>query len=139
MASRDAAESPRSAPRRSNAAAAAPKDGGAGVLRPTFRSAAELAGWDEESILLAALVVEDTPVRESRLKRRFSTSAGSAGSNTRCSFPFDSAGLIPLSRFLGEFLDPPLDSTFLQEEEVSEGYFSRDAAGGPRARRRRQA
>uniref|UniRef100_A0A0A8XN58 RING-type E3 ubiquitin transferase n=1 Tax=Arundo donax TaxID=35708 RepID=A0A0A8XN58_ARUDO len=83
MASRDAADSPRSSPRRP--AAAAPKDGGRGALiSPRFRSAAALAGWDEESVLLAALVVEDTPVRESRRKRRSSTSAGgSAGSNTR--------------------------------------------------------
>ncbi|VAI60696.1 unnamed protein product [Triticum turgidum subsp. durum] len=76
-----AAESPRSAPRRTPAAKS-----GAGLLSPRFRSAAELAGWDEESILLAALVVEDTPVRESRRKRRpsgSSTAGGSAGSNTR--------------------------------------------------------
>ncbi|CAN6333632.1 unnamed protein product [Urochloa humidicola] len=87
MASRDAADSPRSAPRRPGAAAA-PKDG-ADLLSPRFRSAAALAGWDEESVLLAALVVEDTPVRESRRKRRASISSsstgggGSAGSNTR--------------------------------------------------------
>jgi len=82
MASRGAGGSPRSAPRRHGAAA--PKDG-ADLLCPRFRSAAELAGWDEESILLAAMVVEDTPVRESRRKRRASTSSagGSAGSSTR--------------------------------------------------------
>uniref|UniRef100_A0A0D9XYC7 RING-type E3 ubiquitin transferase n=1 Tax=Leersia perrieri TaxID=77586 RepID=A0A0D9XYC7_9ORYZ len=86
-----AAESPRSAPRR---AAAAVKDAG-GLLSPRFRSAAALAGWDEESLLHAALVVEDTPVRESRRKRRNSSSSsssaaagagaggGSTGSNTR--------------------------------------------------------
>ncbi|KAI4981927.1 hypothetical protein ZWY2020_022419 [Hordeum vulgare] len=76
-----AAGSPRSAPGRTPAAKS-----GAGLLSPRFRSAAELAGWDEESILLAALVVEDTPVRESRRKRRSSGSTaagGSAGSNTR--------------------------------------------------------
>ncbi|GJM87618.1 hypothetical protein PR202_ga03590 [Eleusine coracana subsp. coracana] len=88
MASRDAAESPRSAPRRPGAPVV-PKDGGAAsLLSPRFRSAAELAGWDEESVF-AALIVEDTPVRESRRKRRSSTSAGSGGgggstgSNTR--------------------------------------------------------
>ncbi|XP_066400657.1 uncharacterized protein [Miscanthus floridulus] len=81
MASRGAGGSPRSAPRRHGAAA--PKDG-ADLLCPRFRSAAELAGWDEESVL-AAMVVEDTPVRESRRKRRASTSSagGSAGSSTR--------------------------------------------------------
>ncbi|KAL6642464.1 hypothetical protein ACP70R_020645 [Stipagrostis hirtigluma subsp. patula] len=87
MASRDAAESPRSAPRRPGAP---PKDGAGGdLLSPRFRSAAALAGWDEESVLLAALVVEDTPIRESRRKRRLSSSSsaaaagGSAGSSTR--------------------------------------------------------
>ncbi|WOL11297.1 E3 ubiquitin-protein ligase [Canna indica] len=41
--------------------------GGDGVfLSPGFRSAAAMAGWDEEALLHAALVVEDTPVRESR-------------------------------------------------------------------------
>uniref|UniRef100_A0ACD5TR92 Uncharacterized protein n=1 Tax=Avena sativa TaxID=4498 RepID=A0ACD5TR92_AVESA len=75
-----AAESPRTASRRAPAAEA---KNGAGLLSPRFRSVAELAGWDEESILLAALVVEDTPVRESRRKRRPSSAGGSAGSNTR--------------------------------------------------------
>uniref|UniRef100_A0ACD5VNS9 Uncharacterized protein n=1 Tax=Avena sativa TaxID=4498 RepID=A0ACD5VNS9_AVESA len=74
-----AAESPRSASRR----LAAEAKNGAGLLSPRFRSVAELAGWDEESILLASLVVEDTPVRESRRKRRPSSAGGSAGSNTR--------------------------------------------------------
>ncbi|KAM0867116.1 hypothetical protein ACQ4PT_042203 [Festuca glaucescens] len=76
-----AAESPTSALRR----AAAEAKNGAGLLSPRFRSVAELAGWDEDSILLAALVVEDTPVRESRRKRRPSSASagGSAGSNTR--------------------------------------------------------
>ncbi|KAJ3671705.1 hypothetical protein LUZ60_007784 [Juncus effusus] len=40
------------------------------VLSPGFRMAAARAGWDEESLLLATLVVEDTPVRESRQKKR---------------------------------------------------------------------
>jgi hypothetical protein len=78
-----AAESPRTAPRRP----AAEAKNGAGLLSPRFRSVAELAGWDEESILLAALVVEDTPVRESRRKRRTSSAGGSsAGSNTMYQF-----------------------------------------------------
>nr|CAB3461906.1 unnamed protein product [Digitaria exilis] len=87
MASRDATDSPRSARRRPGAAAAAEAKDGAGLLSPRFRSAAALAGWDEESVLLAALVVEDTPVREFRRKRRASTSSsaggGSTGSGTR--------------------------------------------------------
>ena len=68
----DFASSPRAAPR----------------PRPPLRHAPRpslLAGWDEESVLLAAMVVEDTPVRESRRKRRASTSSvgGSARSSTR--------------------------------------------------------
>ncbi|ONK57595.1 uncharacterized protein A4U43_C09F2100 [Asparagus officinalis] len=37
-----------------------------GILSPGFRSAAAMAGW----LLLASLVVEDTPIRESRHKKR---------------------------------------------------------------------
>ncbi|KAL6654095.1 hypothetical protein ACP70R_007560 [Stipagrostis hirtigluma subsp. patula] len=46
------------------------------------------AWWDEESVLLAALVVKDTPIRELCRKRRLSSSSatdagGSTGSSTR--------------------------------------------------------
>ncbi|KAJ4974847.1 hypothetical protein NE237_008021 [Protea cynaroides] len=41
------------------------------VFSPRFRSVAAMAGWDEEAILVASLVVEDTPDRESREKKRF--------------------------------------------------------------------
>ncbi|URE13046.1 hypothetical protein MUK42_05254 [Musa troglodytarum] len=40
------------------------------LLSPGFRSAAAMAGWDEEALLLATVVVEDTPVRESRQHKR---------------------------------------------------------------------
>lgn len=40
------------------------------MLSPGFRSAAAMAGWDEEALLHASLIVDDTPVRESRHKRR---------------------------------------------------------------------
>ncbi|XP_039138084.1 putative E3 ubiquitin-protein ligase RING1b isoform X1 [Dioscorea cayenensis subsp. rotundata] len=40
------------------------------MLSPGFRSAAAMAGWDEEALLLASLIVEDTPLRESRQKKR---------------------------------------------------------------------
>ena len=40
------------------------------ILSPGFRSAAAMAGWDEEALLFASLVVEDTPVRESRHRKR---------------------------------------------------------------------
>ncbi|PKU87025.1 uncharacterized protein LOC110104431 [Dendrobium catenatum] len=40
------------------------------ILSPRFRSAAAMAGWDEEALLFATQVVEDTPVRESSRRRR---------------------------------------------------------------------
>ncbi|KAK9067352.1 hypothetical protein SSX86_014678 [Deinandra increscens subsp. villosa] len=40
------------------------------LLSPGFRSAAAMAGWDEETLLMASLVVEDTPDRDFKQKRR---------------------------------------------------------------------
>ncbi|KAE9599514.1 hypothetical protein Lal_00039526 [Lupinus albus] len=40
------------------------------LFSPRFKTAAALAGWDEEALLLASLVVEDTPDRDSRIKKR---------------------------------------------------------------------
>nr|XP_043617967.1 LON peptidase N-terminal domain and RING finger protein 3-like isoform X2 [Erigeron canadensis] len=41
------------------------------VFSPGFRSVAEMAGWDEEALLMASsLVVEDTPDRDFKQKRR---------------------------------------------------------------------
>ncbi|ERN13606.1 E3 ubiquitin-protein ligase rnf168 [Amborella trichopoda] len=42
------------------------------LFSPRFRCAARLAGWDEETLLLASLVVEDTPVREAKQRKRTS-------------------------------------------------------------------
>ena len=36
------------------------------ILSPRFRSAAAVAGWDEEALLAASLIVEDTPIRLSK-------------------------------------------------------------------------
>ncbi|XP_072950496.1 uncharacterized protein [Typha angustifolia] len=59
---------PRNPPRRaSQAPTSMAKES---ILSPGFRSAAEMAGWDEEALLVASLVVEDTPVRDSRHKKR---------------------------------------------------------------------
>ncbi|KAK7338425.1 hypothetical protein VNO77_19034 [Canavalia gladiata] len=41
------------------------------LFSPRFKSAAAMAGWDEEALLLASLVVEDTPDRNSKHKRRY--------------------------------------------------------------------
>lgn len=40
------------------------------VFSPRFRSVAQMAGWDEETLLVASLVVEDTPDRQIKHKRR---------------------------------------------------------------------
>ncbi|WOL12786.1 E3 ubiquitin-protein ligase [Canna indica] len=50
------------------------------VLSPGFRSAAAMAGWDEESLLL---VVEDTPVRESRQHKQKRLKSPASTTSTR--------------------------------------------------------
>jgi hypothetical protein len=52
------------------------------VLSPGFRSAAAMAGWDEEALLVATLVVDDTPIRESRHKKRINPNYKTPPSST---------------------------------------------------------
>ncbi|CAN1188039.1 E3 ubiquitin-protein ligase RNF168 [Linum perenne] len=40
------------------------------MFSPRFKTAAAMAGWDEESILFATLIVEDTPDRDLKLSKR---------------------------------------------------------------------
>ncbi|XP_016498208.1 uncharacterized protein LOC107816971 [Nicotiana tabacum] len=40
------------------------------LFSPNFRSVAAMAGWDEEALLIASLVVEDTPDRLPKQKKR---------------------------------------------------------------------
>ncbi|CAA2986286.1 E3 ubiquitin- ligase RING1a [Olea europaea subsp. europaea] len=40
------------------------------LFSPRFRSVAAMAGWDEEALLVASLVVEDTPDRQIKHKKR---------------------------------------------------------------------
>lgn len=40
------------------------------LLSPGFRSVAAMAGWDEEALLIASLIVEDTPDRNFKQKKR---------------------------------------------------------------------
>lgn len=57
--------------KRSPAAAAGNGEKGEeSMFSPRFRSVAEMAGWDEEALLIASLVVEDTPDRQIKHKRR---------------------------------------------------------------------
>ncbi|XP_028206634.1 LON peptidase N-terminal domain and RING finger protein 3-like isoform X2 [Glycine soja] len=41
------------------------------LFSPRFKSAAAMAGWDEEALLLASLIVEDTPDRDPKHKKRY--------------------------------------------------------------------
>lgn len=45
-------------------------DGNSSLFSPRFKSVAEMAGWDEEALLLASLVVEDTPERNCKHNKR---------------------------------------------------------------------
>ncbi|KAL3624306.1 hypothetical protein CASFOL_033122 [Castilleja foliolosa] len=40
------------------------------LFSPRFRSVAAMAGWDEEALLIASLIVEDTPDRQPKHKKR---------------------------------------------------------------------
>ncbi|KAJ1399561.1 tripartite motif-containing protein 65 isoform X1 [Sesbania bispinosa] len=40
------------------------------LFSPRFKSAAAMAGWDEEALLLASLIVEDTPERDRKCRKR---------------------------------------------------------------------
>ncbi|KAL7190276.1 hypothetical protein ACSBR2_022536 [Camellia fascicularis] len=40
------------------------------MLSPGFRSVVAMAGWDEEALVIASLVVEDTPDRDSKHQKR---------------------------------------------------------------------
>ncbi|XP_048433741.1 LON peptidase N-terminal domain and RING finger protein 3-like [Pyrus x bretschneideri] len=44
--------------------------GNAIIFSPRFKSVAAMAGWDEESLLIASLVVDDTPDRDFKHKKR---------------------------------------------------------------------
>ncbi|KAJ4729380.1 Zinc finger, RING-type [Melia azedarach] len=54
-----------------------------GLFSPRFKSAAAMAGWDEEAILVATLVVEDTPDRETKYRKRTDLQFKTPPSNSR--------------------------------------------------------
>ncbi|KAK1266225.1 hypothetical protein QJS04_geneDACA016733 [Acorus gramineus] len=60
-----------------------PSEPKSSLLSPGFRSAAALAGWDEEALLLASLVVDDTPERDPKQKRRWTTHFKTPPTNSR--------------------------------------------------------
>ncbi|KAH7847865.1 hypothetical protein Vadar_031037 [Vaccinium darrowii] len=53
------------------------------MFSPGFRSVAAMAGWDEEAILIASLVVEDTPDRDVKQKKRSDLLFKTPPSNSR--------------------------------------------------------
>lgn len=53
------------------------------MFSPGFRSVAAMAGWDEEAILVASLVVEDTPDRDFKQKKRSDLPFKTPPSNSR--------------------------------------------------------
>ncbi|XP_050234031.1 putative E3 ubiquitin-protein ligase RING1a isoform X2 [Mercurialis annua] len=52
------------------------------VFSPRFKSLVAMAGWDEESILVASLIVEDTPDRQIKQRKRSDTQFKTPPSNT---------------------------------------------------------
>ncbi|KAK9272626.1 hypothetical protein L1049_003002 [Liquidambar formosana] len=74
-------EDPKRPPKRSNAV-----ENGANtesLFSPRFKSVAAMAGWDEEALLIASLVVEDTPDREIKHKKRTDLLFKTPPSNSR--------------------------------------------------------
>ncbi|XP_050382813.1 putative E3 ubiquitin-protein ligase RING1a [Argentina anserina] len=65
-------QSPRTQPREQNSVQiGSGTSGGTSLLfSPRFKSAAAMAGWDEESLLMASLIVEDTPEQDIKQKKR---------------------------------------------------------------------
>ncbi|EXC31386.1 E3 ubiquitin-protein ligase [Morus notabilis] len=63
MGSEDRKQSPRD-PRKNQ-----PTESGF-IFSPRFKSVAAMAGWDEDSLLCASLIVDDTPDRDSRRRKR---------------------------------------------------------------------
>lgn len=52
------------------------------LISPRFKSAAAMAGWDEEALLLATLIVEDTPDRDIKNKKRSVLNSKSPSTNS---------------------------------------------------------
>lgn len=61
-----------------------------GLFSPGFRSVAAMAGWDEEALLVASLIVEDTPEQKFKPKRRsiFRSSKTPPSNSRRFDFSF---------------------------------------------------
>ncbi|KAF8026126.1 hypothetical protein BT93_F2818 [Corymbia citriodora subsp. variegata] len=53
------------------------------LFSPRLKSAAAMAGWDEETLVIASLIVDDTPVREFKQKKRSDLNFKTPPSNSR--------------------------------------------------------
>ncbi|GMH25707.1 hypothetical protein Nepgr_027550 [Nepenthes gracilis] len=53
------------------------------MFSPRFKSVAAMAGWDEEALVLASLVVEDTPERDFNANKRSDLNLKCSASNSR--------------------------------------------------------
>lgn len=53
------------------------------LFSPRLKSAAAMAGWDEETLMIASLIVDDTPVREFKQKKRSDLNFKTPPSNSR--------------------------------------------------------
>ncbi|KAJ7974734.1 Zinc finger, RING-type [Quillaja saponaria] len=53
------------------------------IFSPRFKSVAAMAGWDEEALVVASLIVEDTPDRDLKHKKRFDLNFKTPPNNSR--------------------------------------------------------
>ncbi|KAF6165365.1 hypothetical protein GIB67_018809 [Kingdonia uniflora] len=83
------------------------------IISPRFRTVAELAGWDEEAILLASIIVEDTPDRGIKQKRRVRLKTSPTNSRRKRRVQTQSSNSIPIVT-----LD--LDDDVIGEEETDD-------------------
>ncbi|KAK4805083.1 hypothetical protein SAY86_004900 [Trapa natans] len=58
-------------------------ENGNSVFSPRFKSIAAMAGWDEETLLIASLTVDDTPERELKQRKRPNLTFKTPPSNSR--------------------------------------------------------
>ncbi|MED6185373.1 hypothetical protein PIB30_056450 [Stylosanthes scabra] len=83
MVSEDLKRSPRSLKNLATDGNGQTQNHDSGVFSPRFKSAAAMAGWDEEALLLASLIVEDTPDRDFKHKKRSVFNSKTPPSNSR--------------------------------------------------------
>ncbi|XP_031403894.1 E3 ubiquitin-protein ligase RNF168-like [Punica granatum] len=85
-------EEPRKSPRSSSFSQRSPNpvlsngrfgENSSTMFSPRFKSVAAMAGWDEETLLIASLIVDDTPDREFKQRKRSDLAFKTPPSNSR--------------------------------------------------------